>query len=81
MTPEQYRQQWSTLTGRPANQVYVPEGIRGFDLRVGSRVHTIDRGSRIDGRVLEIDRMGTAKVRWDDGLVSFEGIDENGRAM
>lgn len=81
MTPEQYQRQWSTLTGRPASQVYVPIALRPFDLKVGARVTYQGRDKEILGTVVALRPSGLAQVDWDDDTTSFEGIDENGRAM
>ncbi len=75
---EMYRAEWATLTGRSEREVYVPEALRDFELKVGARV-TSDEWS---GTVLSVASDGLARVRWDDnGSISHERVDENGETI
>lgn len=76
MNADQYQEQWSTLTGRSASAVYVPEAIRSFELVEGARVAA--GPGDMTGTVLSVASTGLARVKWDDGPISHERIDENG---
>lgn len=77
MKPEHYRKQWATLTGRRESDVYVPEGIRPFERREGARI-VLDG---IGGTVMSVSSTGLMRIRWDDGVVSHEYVDENGAVI
>lgn len=79
MNADRYQEQWSTLTGRSASSVYVPEALRSFELTEGARVVADDT---VGGTVLSVSSTGLARVKWDDnGSISHEYIDEQGRVV
>lgn len=75
MDASSYRMQWATLTGRRESDVYVPEALRPFELVAGARVVADDT---VGGTVLSVASTGVARVKWDDGPISHERVNENG---